>query len=387
MRLLAAIAGLLVVVSPRVAGPARAQPDPLEALIAQMSLADRVGQLFMLGFPGDDASAAVPLLGELRAGGIVLTANVTSADSARALTGALQSNAAANGLLPLLISVNHEGGDVQPITVGMTNYNSQWQLGLMPLSTAIPAACERGQVHGRELAAIGINMNLAPDLDVLDNPANTVIGERAFSGDPAVVAQLGDAYIEGLQAQGVLAVGKHFPGHGSSSADSHQALPVVPHDRAWLDSHELVPFSAAIQANVAAIMVDHLSFPQIDPVVDRPSSLSPVFVDGILRTALGFRGLIVSDDLGQMKAVTDAYTPGAAAVQALVAGSDMLLTVGPLDNEREMVQAVLDAIPGTISQQRLDASVRRVLTAKVQAGLLPGTASGLTPPTRVCAPA
>jgi beta-N-acetylhexosaminidase len=107
MRLLAAIAGLLVVVSPRVAGPARAQPDPLEALIAQMSLADRVGQLFMLGFPGDDASAAVPLLGELRAGGIVLTANVTSADSARALTGALQSNAAANGLLPLLISVNH----------------------------------------------------------------------------------------------------------------------------------------------------------------------------------------------------------------------------------------------------------------------------------------
>ncbi|MBV9324613.1 MAG: glycoside hydrolase family 3 protein, partial [Chloroflexi bacterium] len=132
-----------------------------------------------------------------------------------------------------MISVNHEGGAVQPIRDGMTLLGPQWDLGnLRPVAVAIAAACRRGDLHGQELAAIGINMNLAPDLDVWDNPANTVIGERSLSSDPEVAAALGAAYIEGLQRQDVLAVGKHFPGHGSSVEDSHQSLPVVMHDRA-----------------------------------------------------------------------------------------------------------------------------------------------------------
>jgi beta-N-acetylhexosaminidase len=253
----------------------------------------------------------------------------------------------------------------------MTVYGPQWELGQLPLSDAVAAARQRGQTHGRELSAIGISMNLAPDLDVWDNPANTVIGERSFSDDPSVAAQLGAAYIQGLQQQGVLAVGKHFPGHGSSAEDSHQTLPVVPHDRAWLDTHELVPFRSAIQAHVAAIMVGHLSFPLIDPAPSRPSSLSPVFVTSILRNDLGYDGLVITDDLGGMKAITAGYSPGTAAVQAFVAGSDMLLSVGPLDTEQEMVQAITDAVGPTISMQRLDASVRRILLAKAQAGLLP----------------
>ncbi len=370
---LALAAALALEVLPA-AGPAPADTSSgsaeVDGILAQMSVSDKVGQLFMLGFPGSDTVNAFPVLDELRAGGVLLTTNVSDAASAQTLTTALQAEAAANGLQPLLISVNHEGGDVQPIAGSMTIYGPQWQLGkLQPRSAAIAAARQRGQTQGPELAAVGINMNVAPDLDVWDNPANTVIAERSFSADPTVAAQLGAVYIQGLQQQGVLAVGKHFPGHGSSAEDSHQTLPVDMHDRAWLDGHELVPFRSAIQANVAAIMVGHLSFPLIDAAPNRPSSLSPVFVSGMLRTDLGFRGLIVTDDLGGMKAITAGYSPGTAAVQAFVAGSDVLLWVGPLDTERQMEQAIAHAVGPTISMRRLDASVRRILLAKAQAGL------------------
>src|SRR5579859_5039877 len=366
----------------------RQTSDPVGAIVAGMSLDDKVGQLFMLGFASSDVGAALPLLTELRVGGIVLTDNVSDAISARALTSALQNQAAGNDLLPLLIAVNHEGGNVQPINGGMTVFPPQWNLGeIQPTKAAVAAACDRGDVMGRELAAIGISMNLAPDLDVWDNPANTVIARRSFSSDPTTVAELGSAYIEALQNHGVLAVGKHFPGHGSSTEDSHAALPIIRHDRAWLDAHELVPFQAAIQANVAAIMVGHLSFPLIDPDPNRPSSLSSVFITDILRTELGYGGLVVTDDLGAMKAVTAGYTPGSAAVLALQAGVDVLLSVGPLASEREMVAAVKAAVGSSISPARVDASVRRVLQAKMQAGLLRGEAPPLTPDSPVCTPA
>jgi beta-N-acetylhexosaminidase len=372
--------------SPAEAAGQSAATTDVDAVLARMSLADKVGQLFMLGFAGSDASSALPILADLRAGGIVLTTNVSSAQSASRLTTDLQQTAAANNLLPLLISVNHEGGDVQPIRGGMTMFGTQFALGqLRPLSDAISAACLRGDVHGRELAAIGINMNLAPDVDVWDYPANTVIGERSFSSDPQVVASLGSAYIEGLQRQGVLAVAKHFPGHGSSTEDSHQTLPVIQHDRTWLDAHELVPFQTAIDANVAAVMVGHLDFPLIDPVPGRPSSLSPVIVSGILRGDLGFIGLVITDDLGAMRAISAGYSPATAAVQAFQAGSDMLLVVGPPTAEREMVEALADAVGSSISAERLDESVRRVITAKIQAGLLPGSAPSLAATNPVCA--
>lgn len=369
-----------------VASPAS---DAVDALIARMSLADRVGQLFLLGFPGGDPTGAASAISDLRAGGVTLTTNVSSAAAARTLNAGLQRLASSSGVLPLLISVNHEGGDVQPISEGMTPLGPQWQIGqVQPLSAAVAAACSRGVVAGQELGAIGINMNLAPDLDVWDNPANTVIGERSFSSDPQVAAQLGVAYVEALQGQGVLATGKHFPGHGSSSADSHETLPVVMHDMTELESNELVPFKAAIQAQVAAIMVGHLSFPLVDPTPDQPSSLSPYFVSELLRNELGYQGLVVTDDIGAMKAVTDHYTAGQAAVQAILAGDDMVLSVGPLESEQEMVQAVTAAVGTTIAPERLNQSVRRVLLAKIQAGLLLGFTSDqappLLPPTTVC---
>jgi beta-N-acetylhexosaminidase len=359
--------------SPAAAGsPAPApEADPLDAILAGLSTADKVGQLFLAGFEGPDAAGAATAIGELRVGGIALVANATTAGEARSLTSALQQLAQANGLPPLLIAVDHEGGPVQRIRVGVTDLGSNWQLGLVqPIERAVLAACSRGAIHGRELADLGIQMNLAPVLDVLDNPQNTVIGERSYSGDPQTVARLGTAYIQGLQAQGVLAVGKHFPGHGSTTEDSHLTLPVVRHDRGWLDGHELVPFRAAIQANVAAIMTAHVSYPAIDPVSGRPGSLSPVIVSGLLRGDLGYDGLVITDDMGVMEAVTGRYEPGDAAVKAIQAGSDMLIVVGPIERQRRMAQAIVSEVGTSISPEQLDTSVRRVLRAKQQAGLL-----------------
>jgi beta-N-acetylhexosaminidase len=245
-------------------------------------------------------------------------------------------------------------------------------------------ACARGATHGRELSALGIHMNLAPVLDVWDNPQNSVIGERSYSSDPETVARLGTAYIHGLQAQGVLAVGKHFPGHGSTSEDSHVTLPVVQHDRAWMEAHELVPFRAALRGSVAAIMTAHVSFPLIDPLPDRPASLSPPIVSGLLREELGYDGLVLTDDMGVMEAITGRYEAGDAAVKALQAGSDMLIVVGPLARQRRMVEAIAAEVGSTISPERLDASVRRVLRAKQQVGLLESGRSTLASRSMSC---
>ena len=345
--------------------------DEWEATLAALSVHDKVGQLFMLGFDGSDATGADSALDELRAGGIALLSNATDADAARELTRGLQSLAVARGTLPPLFAIDHEGGVVQRIRSGATVFGPAFEVGqIEPLEAAIAQAERRGSVHGRELASMGINMSLGPVLDVWDNPENQVIGNRAFSRSASVVAALGSAYVTSLQAQGVLAVGKHFPGHGNSLEDSHQTLPVVRRDRATMDSVELLPFQSALQAGVAGIMTAHVSYPAIDTIQDRPASLSPRIVTGLLRDELGFQGLVLTDDMGAMEAITGRFEAGEAAVQAIEAGSDMLIVVGPLTRQRRMVQAVLDEVGGRISAERLDASVRRVLEAKRRAGLI-----------------
>jgi beta-N-acetylhexosaminidase len=216
---------------------------------------------------------------------------------------------------------------------------------------------------------MGINMNLAPVLDVWDNPQNTVIGDRSYGSDPTLVAELGVAYIQALQGQGVLATAKHFPGHGSTDEDSHLTLPILRHDRARLNAVELGPFRAAIGAGVTAIMTAHVAYPLIDSDPDRPASLSPLIVSELLRGDLGFDGLVITDDLGVMRAVTDRYEAGESAVAAITAGADMLIVAGPAERQRQMAAALLDEVGRSIPTDRLDTSVRRVLRAKLRIGL------------------
>jgi beta-N-acetylhexosaminidase len=350
-------------------------------VLASLSIEQRVGQLLLAGFPGLDSAGAAIAIGELHAGGIVLGGGRNAAET-QAATAVLQGMALASGSPPLLIAIDQEGYPVQRITEGVTTFGANWQIGEMtPRALGRQEACARGLTHGRELSSLGVNVNLAPVLDVWDNPANTVIAFRSYSDDPQVVATLGSAYIEALQSQGMLAVAKHFPGHGSAAGDSHLMMPSVGHDRAWLLTHELVPFQAAIRSHVSGVMTAHVAFPQIDSVPNRPATFSPDIVYGLLRQELGFDGLIVTDDIGAMQAVTERYEPGDAAVRALQAGVDVLNVVGPIASQRQMVQAVLGAIGTSISAERLDASVRRVLRAKLRVSLIgPARANMVTVP-------
>ena len=354
--------------------------DPLEALLRQMSVEDKVGQLLLLGFSGSDADGAAMQIAELHAGGIVYLTNATAAEQARWLSESLQQRAEGAGTLPLFIAIDHEGGAVQRLRAGVTSYGPAWNLGqIRPIEAAIQNACDHGATHGRELAALGINVNLAPVLDVWDNPRNTVIGDRSLSGDPELAARLGQAYIAGLQGAGVLAVGKHFPGHGSTVEDSHYELPVVFRDLAALHGHELVPFETAVRSGVGAMMIAHIALPLVDPVPDRPATLSPIVVTDLLRGELRYDGLIMTDDMGAMRAITDRYGAGEAAVQAFLAGNDLLIIAGPDQRQRAAADALIAAVGTTIPLERLDASVRRILDTKRKLGLLQLPAGPLSP--------
>jgi beta-N-acetylhexosaminidase len=218
-------------------------------------------------------------------------------------------------------------------------------------------------------------MNLAPDLDVNNNPANPVIGKRSYSDDPQVVARLGAAYIHGIQVGGIAAVGKHFPGHGNTSTDSHLGLPSLPQSVDALEKIELVPFRSAVSADIAGIMSAHIVFPAVDPTGD-PATLSRQVMTGLLREKLGFKGLALSDDMGAMKAITDNYAPGDAAVRAVKAGVDLMILSAEVGRQRQARDGLLAAVQsGEISRERLDQAVRNVLTVKARFGLLPGLAA------------
>jgi beta-N-acetylhexosaminidase len=354
--------------------------DPrVEAAVQSLATdRDRVGQLLLLGWAGSTAEAARPALRDLRAGGIVFLNNARTAADATAINATLPALAREHGLLPPLIAVDHEGGPV-PRVEDVPNLGSNRAFATSGATAR--TACERGQEHARQLRAMGFNMNLAPVLDVNNNPANPVIGARSYGADPALVAELGSAYVRGLQGGGVIAVGKHFPGHGNTSVDSHLDLPVLPHGVDELEQVELVPFRRAVQPDtrVAAIMSAHIAFPALDPS-GAPSTLSPTAMTGLLRDRLGFDGLAVTDDLAGMRAITDRYTPGQAAVRAVQAGVDLLIIAGDLARQQASRDALLAALDsGDLPRARLDEAVRRVLAVKARFGLLDGAT-----PTAAC---
>jgi beta-N-acetylhexosaminidase len=219
---------------------------------------------------------------------------------------------------------------------------------------------------------MGFNMNLAPVLDVNNNPRNPVIGTRSYGADPELVARLGSAYTRGLQGGGIVAVGKHFPGHGNTDVDSHLQLPSLPLTLDDLERVELVPFRRAIDSptNIAALMSAHIVFPAIDPS-GNPATLSQPIMTGLLREQLGFDGLVLSDDMAGMKAITDNYAAGDAAVRSIGSGVDLLIIAGGLARQRAARDALLEALQdGTLPRERVEDAVRHVLRVKARFGLL-----------------
>jgi beta-N-acetylhexosaminidase len=214
-----------------------------------------------------------------------------------------------------------------------------------------------------ELRAVGITLDYAPVLDIHTNPKNPIIGDRALSDDAAMVARLGAAIIDELQRNGVAACGKHFPGHGDTSVDSHLELPLVEHPPDRIRRVECVPFAAAIKAGVAFIMTAHVLVPSLDE--ERPATLSPRIVRQMLREELGFEGVILSDDL-EMKAIAATYSVPDAAVQAIGAGCDgLLICSGDIEAQAVTLEALVHAVEsGRIPFKRLEDAQKRLRTAK-----------------------
>jgi len=365
-------------------------PSPdIEALLAQMTLEEKIGQVMVIGFDGLEADAGLlEMLQKYHVGGVILFArNVDSPRQVATLTNALQSAALQSAIqdgtpgVPLLIAIDQEGGRVARLTEakGFTEFPSA-----MALTATGDAENARSvaQAMAAEMRAVGINADFAPVLDVNNNPANPVIGIRSFSSEPELVAEYGVAFLEGLQAGGVLAFGKHFPGHGDTGVDSHVSLPIVPHERARLEAVEFVPFKAAMSANVAGIMSAHVTFPAIDATPGLAATLSSKVLTGLLREELGYGGLLVTDSLEMGALVQSGYPVPVAAATALQAGADLLL----FNRDHTLHRAAFREIQtwvqdGRIPETRLNEAVRRVLQAKARWNA--GRSFGLLNPEKV----
>lgn len=323
-----------------------------------MNLIEQIGQLFMLGFEGATVSPEwADLQTRYKPGGMILfTRNLEHTTQIVELTNGLQTR---SPHYPLLIAVDQEGGRVSRLPNGFTIFPS---CGVIGACRSEELAYAAASVTASELRAVGINMNMAPVLDVLSNPVNPVIGDRAYGADPQLVAELGLAAIRGFQGKGVVACGKHFPGHGDTSTDSHKELPVVNASLETLLQRELPPFHYAIANGLAALMTAHVVYPALD--AQRPATLSPAILTGLLREQWGFAGVVVTDDL-DMRAIADHHGIGEAAVQAILAGADILLICKDRDRAVTAMEAVRKAVEdGTIPPDRLEASVGRIMTLK-----------------------
>ena len=348
------------------AGPLWPQQRPqpsVETRLRRLTLREKAAQLVMPWIAGsyaafDDPGFAriVRWVDTLGVGGVIVSIGAPTDIAAK--LNFLQRKAT----LPLLVAADLEGGTAFRFTGG-TGFPTNMGVGA---SGRDEDAEEMGRIIAREGRAVGIHITFSPVADVNNNPANPIINTRSFGGDPSAVARLVAAQIRGTQGEGMLATAKHFPGHGDTETDSHLALPVVAADWRRMDSVELVPFRAAVEAGVALVMSAHIALPQVDSGLTRPATMAPNVLTGILRDSLGFRGLIVTDAL-DMGGVVNSYGPDEAAVQAILAGSDILLQ--PRD-PRTAVEAVVRAVEeGRITRERLDRSVRRVLQLKQRLGL------------------
>lgn len=342
----------------------------VERTLAALSPRERVAQMVMLWVLGDYAHVEDSTFAEVRRavaadriGGVIMS--LGSPIEVASKVNSLQRLAS----VPLLVASDLEPGLGR--LVGGTFVPTLMSAGsatIFPSNMAIAAtgdvrdALEAGRIIGREARAVGIHLAFAPTVDVNNNPANPVINTRSFGEDPQRVAELAAAFVRGMQSEGVAATAKHFPGHGDTDTDSHLALPVVRSDAARLASVELVPFRASIEAGVVGVMTAHIALPAVG-IDSSPATLEPRIVTTLLRDSLGFRGLAVTDAL-RMQAVGQGYTPEQAAVLAVQAGADILLS--PTDVTRAIDAVTAAVVQGVITAERIDQSVRRILELKVR---------------------
>ncbi|HEY6557508.1 MAG TPA: beta-N-acetylhexosaminidase [Polyangiaceae bacterium] len=324
-----------------------------------MNTAELCGQLLVVGFDGPTLPSAIAeQLSRRELGGVILfKRNLPSLTQIHELTSAVVDVSPDD--LPPFIGIDQEGGRVARLPEPCLRLPAMRVLGRIADVELVRRAAS---VLGRELSALGINLDFAPVLDVDSNPDNPIIGDRAFSSDTDTVARLGRAFIEGLQEQGVLACGKHFPGHGDTNKDSHLDLPRVKHDKARLDHVELPPFRTACLREVAALMTAHVVYDELDP--ETPATLSRRICTTLLRSEIGFRGVLFSDDL-EMRALSDRFSIEQTAVGAVRAGCDALLVCSNRELAQRAHTALVDkAETDPAFQKRCEEAVNRGLVAR-----------------------
>jgi beta-N-acetylhexosaminidase len=314
------------------------------------SLRREIGQLLIGSLPGTTITQEMQSLArEFQLGGVTLfKRNIEAPEQVAELSNDLQD---LSSELPLWVAVDQEGGRVARLRAPFTEWPPMATLGRAGDGTL---AHRFASALAAELTAVGITLDYAPVLDIHTNPKNPIIGDRALAEDAETVAKLGARIIRGLQENGVAACGKHFPGHGDTSVDSHLALPLVEHPPDRIRRVECVPFREAIRNDVAFIMTAHILVPALDE--QKPATLSPAIVRGMLREELGFNGVILSDDL-EMKAIADTYSVPDAAVQAIAAGCDGVLVCRAHSTnaveDAEVQAAVLEAIVHAVEDGRI----------------------------------
>lgn len=340
----------------------KAEARWVDSVMSTLTLEQQVAQLIVMRVPSKmkpaDEKKFIARLERTRVGGICFFAG--NAEDQLRKTKLFQNHA----FVPLMVCIDGEWG------LGMRlkdcySFPRQNIFGTLPPQADTLVYSMASEI-GRQCRKMGINVNFAPVVDVNSNPDNPVIGTRAFSDSPERTARLGLQYMRGLQDQGIMAVAKHFPGHGDTKTDSHKELPVISHDYRHLDSVELYPFRRLINEGIWGIMTAHLSIPALDSIPHRPSSLSEPIITQLLREEMKFDGLVFTDGL-DMKAVSNHYMAGDAAVQAIRAGNDILLI--PADVETCIKALLGEASIDDAFRYKVRRSCRRVLAAKYRMGL------------------
>ncbi|MBX7232363.1 MAG: beta-N-acetylhexosaminidase [Bdellovibrionales bacterium] len=319
-----------------------------------------LGQLFIIGLKGKTLQKdEKDFIVKNNIGGVILfDRNLGSPQEIHNLCGEIQSLRHKNNY-PLFISIDMEGGRVARLKAPFTQWPPARNLGIKNSTTL---AFRMANFMGTELRAMGINLDFAPCVDVFSNPKNAVIGDRAISSDPELVAKIASALVRGYIKSGIIPCAKHFPGHGNTLLDSHFDLPIEESDLNLLQRTELIPFKKVFRARLDMVMTAHIKFPQIDP--QWPVTLSKVFVQKLLREEFRYKQIIITDDL-DMKALASHYDKDLIPVQALAAGCDILLYCNDTERPPKALEAVQKAIQnGVLFQDQIKASLSRVITLK-----------------------
>ncbi|WP_260989862.1 beta-N-acetylhexosaminidase [Paenibacillus xylanexedens] len=334
--------------------------DPVKQQLQQLTLEEKIGQMILAGVQGTELdNQAKQMIRDQKVGGIIFYANnVTTLQGTAAFVKSIKQANQQNPV-PILMSVDQEGGKVSRMPDAVESIPSNRKVGK---TNDTKLAEKMGTLLARQIKLAGFNVDFAPVLDINSNPKNPVIGDRSFGTTADLVTRMGIAEMKGLRSEGVIPVVKHFPGHGDTSVDSHLDLPVVNKSEKQLAKLEWIPFQAAVKQQAEAVMVAHILFPELDP--DHPASLSKVIIGDHLRGKFKYEGVVITDDLS-MGAISKNYPLNKAAIATVQAGSDILLVAHSYESAKTIFDTLITAVKsGKIKESRIDESVYRILSLK-----------------------